>query len=126
MADEKTVDPKPPTVEQLPLAKAKALGLAFVLLLSVGAGFGGGWLGGRSRSQQTVNTAAQQQIISSESQLISGIAKKVGPSVVSVATTSQSVQPDFFGFARRVEQQSAGTGIILTTSGIVMTNRHVV
>jgi serine protease Do len=40
--------------------------------------------------------------------------------------TSTAVQPDFFGFGQTVQQESAGTGIILTADGIIMTNRHVV
>ncbi len=126
MSDEKADWARLQTAERRMMAKAKALGLSLLVLVSAGAGFGGGWLGARSRGQQAVSTTAQQQVVSSESQLISGIAKKVGPSVVSINVTSQSVQPDFFGFAQRVVQRSAGTGIILTTSGIIMTNRHVV
>src|SRR5262249_37058731 len=56
------------------------------------------------------------------------IAKTVGPSVVSVNVTSTSQNTNsFFGFGGLPQtQQSAGTGIILTSQGLIITNRHVV
>lgn len=106
--------------------KAKVLGVVFLLLVSAATGFAGGLLGSRGNQNLSTNHQAQQQIVSSESQLISNIVKKVGPSVVSVNVIGQSAQPDVFGFTRSVQQQSAGTGIIINSAGIVMTNRHVV
>ena len=72
------------------------------------------------------STAAQQHYVSSESQLIAGIAKDVGQSVVSVNVESQTTAQDFFGFSQPVSQQSAGTGFIVSSDGIIVTNRHVV
>lgn len=119
-----TTETKPATKNSQP-SKAKSLGIVFLLLISASTGFLGGWLGGRS--QHNVNsTQVQKQVVDSESQLISDIAKKVGPSVVSVNVTGQSVQTDYFGLGRQVQQQSAGTGVILNSDGVIMTNRHVV
>lgn len=94
-------------------------------------GFAGGWLGSSyARSDNNIlngATNSQKQIITSESQLINNIAKTVGPSVVSVNVTSTSQNVgDFFGFGLPQSEESAGTGIILTASGLVITNRHVV
>lgn len=110
------------------LPKPKTLSVVLLLLLSLFMGFLGGWLGGKSRENQPVNgiSAANQQVVLSESQLISEIAKVVGPSVVSIDVTSQTQQVDFFGRGSQVEQQSAGTGIILSEDGYVITNRHVI
>lgn len=96
-----------------------------VLLIAAGAGYGGGYYGARARND-TTSIAARQQIISNESELISGIAKSVGQSVVSVNVSAQTVSRDFFGFQQPVDQQAAGTGFILNKEGIVITNRHVV
>ncbi len=107
-------------------AKKRFAALAFLLLTCLSVGFFGGWLGARSSPQNGTTaktTAASQQIIANESQLINKIAKDVGPSVVSVNVTGQS-QSDIFGLGS--SQQSAGTGFILNTEGIVITNRHVV
>jgi len=102
--------------------KIKLLAMATLLIVSLAAGFFGGWLGAQ-RSDKTVNTSLQKQqvILKTQGQVISNIAQTVGPSVVSVNTTATT--QSFFG---QDQQQGAGTGIILTAEGLVMTNRHVV
>lgn len=101
-----------------------------LILVSVSAGFLGGWLGSRSKNTASglKNAAATQQVISNESQLINEIARTVGPSVVSVNVTSQTgggIQ-SLFGGNQADSQESAGTGVIIDAKGIIMTNRHVV
>lgn len=54
---------------------------------------------------------------------IASVVKKVSPSVVSVVTKSVSDKPSFFGAQ---EEEGAGTGIILSKDGYIMTNKHVV
>lgn len=112
-----------------PLDKSRTLSVILLLLAALSFGFFGGWVG--SRNQQQVQNAegynkASQQVITSESQLISAIAKNVGDSVVSVNVTAQGQQMDFFGFSSPTEEEGAGTGIIISEDGYVITNRHVV
>lgn len=139
MADEKpsaqtasksTAKPKVPKRQISSIDKPKLLGALLLLLFSVSAGFLGGWLGASSHSKDpTVFSGISEegkQVAQNQSQLISGIAKMVGPSVVSVDVVSQGVQQDFFGFGGAVEQQSAGTGFIVSEDGYIVTNRHVV
>ncbi len=98
-----------------------------LLLACLGVGFFGGWLGSKQQTKNSLsNTSTQQRVVSSESELISGIAKEVGQSVVSVNVTSTGTVQSIFGFSRNVEQQSAGTGFIINKEGIVVTNRHVI
>jgi len=52
---------------------------------------------------------------------IAGLVSKVSPSVVSVTTQSQA--RTYFGVA---EQEGAGTGIIVSANGYILTNKHVV
>jgi S1-C subfamily serine protease len=98
-------------------------------LVALFAGFFGGVYGARSNSDDILhgNLTDQKKIVSSESQLISKIAKSVGPSVVSVNVTGVSeAQTTLFGFTQSQPTASAGTGIIISSSGIILTNRHVV
>jgi serine protease Do len=101
-----------------------------IILLCFFVGFGGGWLGAKEYGQnaRTVanSTAAKQQFVSNESELISSIAKNVGQSVVSVDVKTQVTGQDVFGFNQTQNQEAAGTGFILSSDGIVVTNRHVV
>ncbi len=110
------------------LARGHLLIVAGVLILSVSAGFVGGWLGAKSQQNQTgnVDTSEARQLVLNESQAISNIAKEVGQSVVSVNIISETTTTDFFGFDRSVRQASAGTGFIVSESGIILTNRHVI
>jgi S1-C subfamily serine protease len=103
-----------------------ATGLIIACLLF---GLVGGWFGAavyehNHHSDGTV--ASRQQIVSSESQLISGIAKNVGQSVVSVDVQTQTTAQDFFGVFQPLTQQSSGTGFIISSDGVIVTNRHVV
>jgi serine protease Do len=103
----------------------KLLGIVFMVLVSAAAGFVGGWAGSKANQQGAFSAETSQQIISNESELISKIAKEVGPSVVSVNVTSHSAQSGFFGLGS-AEQQSAGTGFVVSDEGLILTNRHVI
>ncbi len=124
--------PKPAPVKKKPAltlapARTASLGVALVVLLSAAAGFGGGWIGAQANREKALSGDAKtsQKIVSSESELISKIARDVGPSVVSVNVTAERAQRSFFGTAP-VQQQSAGTGFIISADGLIVTNRHVV
>jgi serine protease Do len=117
---------KPPKQWSPEHPRVKALAIALLVVVSASSGFAGGWLGGRGDSTST-DTQKQQVVLKSQGQLISNIAKTVGASVVSVDTTSQGVSNNsFLGFSQPTEQQSAGTGIIIDSAGLIITNRHVV
>lgn len=64
----------------------------------------------------------KSQVVLDESSAVTDSVNKVGPAVVSITSTS-SVQ-DFFG---QIQQQTgAGTGFIITSDGLIVTNKHVV
>jgi serine protease Do len=94
------------------------IGVFVVILLSCAAGFLGGLLGSKNTKVVT-NTEVSQKIISNESDLISDLSKTVGQSVVSINVTVQGS----FGLQ---SEQGAGTGIIISDDGVVVTNRHVI
>lgn len=100
--------------------------LILLVAVAAAAGFGGGYYGAQNRTIDTSSTKAKQQIIANESQLVNAIAKEVGSSVVSVNVSSETTASDFFGFSQPQIAEGAGTGVILTKDGLIITNRHVV
>jgi S1-C subfamily serine protease len=63
----------------------------------------------------------KRSVIAEQGEVVADVAERVGPSVVSIIAESEAS----IGF-RSFTQQSAGTGIIITADGYVLTNRHVV
>ncbi len=98
--------------------------VAFSLL----AGYGGGYYAARTYSSNSGGSnQVSRQVIDNEGQLITGIAKGVGESVVSIDVKSETTQRSIFGGSRSYTEQSAGTGFIIDADkGIVITNRHVI
>lgn len=99
-----------------------ALGGVFVLLCMLG-----GFLGARLavRDQPVAPAISTQQksetdgnaIVTQSEQNIAGVVDKVSQSVVSIVTTQSSSDG---------QAMSAGTGVILSADGYIMTNHHVV
>jgi serine protease Do len=57
-----------------------------------------------------------------ENSAVIDVAKQVSPAVVSI--TSKGVSQGFFGMPQQI--QAAGTGMIVRSDGLILTNRHVV
>lgn len=104
-----------------------------IIVVALLAGIIGGFVGAKfyaPRITSLDSTAAQQKIVSSQSELIASIAKDVSPSVVSINVQSKAqvstLEELFNGGATSQTSESAGTGIILSSDGVVITNRHVI
>lgn len=106
-------------------AHSRVMVAALLFISSICAGFVGGYFGGQQTNLQGVQNASQQTV-NNESQLITKIAEEVGQSVVSIDVSRQATRQTVFGMPRSVTEQSAGTGIIINTDGIIITNRHVI
>ncbi len=96
-----------------------------VIVLSLLFGFLGGFMAttllNDTSSIGSSNTSTQ--IVSAESDAVRKVAKDVSPSVVSI-TVETAVSSPYF--TRDFVQEGAGTGIILTEDGLILTNKHVV
>lgn len=95
-----------------------------LIIISLIVGLLGGMLGSYAFIQYFANAipTAKKQLVVQESSAIVDVAKKVSPSVVSI--TSKGVQRGFFG--QSVQTSGAGTGIIVSEDGLILTNKHVV
>ncbi len=101
--------------------RVKMLALVLLVMLSTGFGFAGGWLAVQRQDEPTA-IQTEKVILEGQGELISNIAQTVGESVVSITTVTANGS-GFFGFE---SQEGAGTGIVITEDGLIVTNRHVV
>lgn len=72
-------------------------------------------------SDQTAPVRTERLVLQ-ESSAIIDVVKKVSPAVVSISTT-RNIR-DFFGDL--ITRQGGGTGFIITSDGLIVTNKHVV
>ncbi|HEX3082122.1 MAG TPA: trypsin-like peptidase domain-containing protein [Candidatus Saccharimonadia bacterium] len=117
--DDKLVVPKPPARyrRKLPVS-------GVVVAAALVVGLVGGMLGSYSyvRYFASAIPVDKKQLVVQESSAVIDVAGKVSPAVVSI--TSKALTRGFFGSMQQVD--GAGTGMVLTSDGLIMTNRHVV
>ena len=129
--------PSPPAPPPAP-PRAGASGRRMVLVVGlaaalVGAGVGAGIsqaFGGSSGQTVVENFSPNSSVVNERPADIQGILAKVLPSVVTIAAFSTSAGGGsgfpFGGGGAPVQQESQGTGMIITPGGQVVTNNHVI
>jgi len=128
--------PRLPSSTSVPSRFTRPLELILIALVVLAVGFGGGWIGAAAHHDSVTDVTENKVELKGEATVISDIAKNVGQSVVSVDVTSQAAggddntEDELFGDtgtgSGSQTEEDAGTGMILTSSGLIMTNRHVV
>ncbi|MDR2524517.1 MAG: trypsin-like peptidase domain-containing protein [Candidatus Nomurabacteria bacterium] len=101
---------------------------AAVIIAAAVAGFGGAALHAQLFGG---GTTTEMVSIKSEGDAIASVVDKVGPSVVSIMVSSKTQANDFFsmfygGGATEQTTNSAGSGVIISRDGLVITNKHVI
>lgn len=125
MADQNQQEPVPAQETQPPSggASRRWRGVGLVFLCFVASVLGSGLVLLAQDDFRTITTNTTREVVSREGELIADIADEVGQSTVAI--TTQSVQQDPF-FGGSSVQQGAGTGIIVSEDGYIVTNRHVI
>lgn len=106
---------------------AGALALVLVAAVSFGGGFAGYMVASKNGGQAVMYQAAPSgnaTSTSSSTGSLADVASAVSPSVV-VVTTEQIVTDNYFWGGQQV-LSGAGSGVVLTTDGYIVTNYHVV
>lgn len=101
---------------------AGIIGVIIVIGLCFGAGYVGSLLANQPGSTVSTFEAVKDdgnKVVTESEQTISDVVEKAKPSVVSIVTSGSANQ---MGYAA----QAAGTGIVVSKDGYVLTNRHVV
>ena len=97
-------------------------GVSGVLLFSAGNGYIADKLGIKGFDGVTIPTTRTERIILEESNAVIEAVNKVAPAVVSIK--QKKAVTNIFG--QVYESEGAGTGFVITSDGLILTNRHVV
>lgn len=102
--------------------------IALVLGASLILGFAGGLVGSRANITRTtsLDNNAARVVDNQQTELISQLVTEVSPSVVSIVVEESVLSNSFFYGTTESIQEGAGSGIVLSSDGIIVTNRHVI
>lgn len=131
-ANAKPPKAKKPKKQRKPISRGGiAIALAVTIVFSCGLGFGGGYFANKvntstsgslnitkTSNSGTTTTASSTSKANSTSEIV----KKTADSVVEISTESVVTG----SFAQQYVQQGAGSGVIISQDGYILTNNHVI
>ena len=131
-ANAKPPKTKKPKKQRKPISRGGiAIALAVTMVFSCGLGFGGGYFANKvntstsgslnitkTSNSGTTTTASSTSKANSTSEIV----KKTADSVVEISTESVVTG----SFAQQYVQQGAGSGVIISQDGYILTNNHVI
>lgn len=131
-ANAKPPKAKKPKKQRKPISRGGiAIALAVTMVFSCGLGFGGGYFANKVNTSTsgslnitktsnscTTTTASSTSKANSTSEIV----KKTADSVVEISTESVVTG----SFAQQYVQQGAGSGVIISQDGYILTNNHVI
>ena len=126
MSNEVKPTPQPQViVARRPLNFWRLIGIVLVCFV---ASFAGAWVFVNTGlvkldASQTI-TQNRDKIVLQQGEIVADVFNKVSPSTVSITTQAVSAAPNYF-FQPQVSE-GAGSGIIISKDGYVLTNKHVV
>lgn len=123
---EQKPDPIQPSKPRTSVSRNRKLalisaGVVMLIWLLVGAAALGSWLTMQFTKQTPPSTPDGNLTVSREEADLSEVVQRVSKSVVSIVTTKNGRT-----FSRMSVQQGAGTGIIISKDGYILTNKHVI